>query len=176
LLAAAHNRRDRSYQPTEKRLIVTNMRMTIAVGATVLGLGGLAGYALGSNSQPTESVAATPVAAKVKPKVRKQVVHHTIHVRRKPKATEVSGAGTPATAGQSSSAAPPSPAPAPAASAPAPAPAPAAVPVSNTSAPAPVSTGTSGSGGSGSSASSGDDGGGEYSGGGESESEGGGDD
>ncbi len=147
---------------------MTNVRMKIAAGATILGLGGLAGYALGSNDATTDTVSSAPVAAQVKPKVRKQVVHHTVHVRRKPKATEVGGAGTPASADQIASAAPPSPAPAPAASAPAPAPAPApaAVPVSNP-APAPVSTGTSGSAG-GSSASYGDDEGGDD-GGGESE-------
>ena len=147
---------------------MTNLRMKIAAGATILGLGGLAGYALGSNDATTSSVTSAPAAAHVKPKVRKQVVHHTVHVRRKPKGTEVRGAGTPASANQITSAAPPSPAPAPASSASAPAPAPAAVPVSNP-APAPVSTGTSGSAG-GSSASYGDD---ESGGDGGGESEGG---
>ena len=117
--------------------------MKIAAGATILGLGGLAGYALGSNGAPADTVTSAPAAAQLKPKVRKQVVHHTVHVRRKPKATEVGGDATPAAADQTASAAPPSPAPAAAASAPAPAPTPAAVPVSDP-APAPVSTGTSG--------------------------------
>jgi len=113
--------------------------MKIAAGATILGLGGLAGYALGSNEAPTGPVASTPAAAQLKPKVRRQVVHHTIHVRRKPKATETGASPTPASAGQTTSAAPPAPAPAPAASAPAPA----AVPVSQP-APEPVATATSG--------------------------------
>jgi hypothetical protein len=117
---------------------VTNIRMKIAAGATILGLGGLAGFAMGSSpSADPQSIETT--ATQARPKVRTQVVRRTVHVRPKSKDTKpsASAAGA-ATAG---------PAAMPPASAPA-APSPAATPVSSSS-PPPVSTGTSGSTGAG---------------------------
>lgn len=71
-----------------------NARAKIAAAATVVGLGGIAGVALSSNSGQ-----ATPSAAKPpKPKVRTQVIHRTIHVTRHAKPKEgsgVSGSGSP---------------------------------------------------------------------------------
>ncbi len=120
---------------------MTNIGLKIATGATVLGLGGLAGYALGSNDGIPSTPAATP-AAHVKPKVRTHVVHRTIHVRPDSRGTEASGPPLPATPSRPAAAAPPSPAPAAPAAAPVPSSAP-AVQVSNP-APAPVSTHSSG--------------------------------
>lgn len=66
-----------------------NVRMKIAVGATVLGLGGLASYALGSNDgQPASADAPTAQD----PRVRTEVVHRTIHVRAKGRSEDVAGA------------------------------------------------------------------------------------
>ena len=71
--------------------MASNMRMRIAAGATVLGLGGLAGYALGSNDgQQAQAGAAS--ADHPKPKVHTEVIHRTKHVRPKPK-TENAAAG-----------------------------------------------------------------------------------
>ena len=61
--------------------MASNVRMRIAAGATVLGLGGLAGYALATNDG--QSAAAEAPAQDPKPKVRTEVVHRTIHVRAK---------------------------------------------------------------------------------------------
>ena len=90
---------------------MNNVRMKIAAGATVLGLGGLAGFALGSNAAPPTPAApvSAPAAAHLKPKVKRQVVHHTVHVRRKPQGTEVSSAATPSGSGTPAAAAPPTP-------------------------------------------------------------------
>ena len=71
---------------------MANVRMRIAAGATVLGLGGLAGYALGSNDGPPASAAGTPAALHQKPKVHKQVVHRTVNVHPKGKAAALAGA------------------------------------------------------------------------------------
>ncbi len=117
---------------------MNNIRMQIAVGATILGLGGLAGYAVSSNGAQTPATVSA-AAAHPKPKVHTQVVHRTIRPDPKKSAKDAAGASPPP------SAAPP--APAPAASAPvAPAPAPTATPVSAPSS-QPVSTHTSGGGG-----------------------------
>lgn len=60
--------------------MVSNVRIKVAAGATVLGLGGLAGFALGSNDgQP----AAAGLATAEEPNVQTEVVHRTIHVRAK---------------------------------------------------------------------------------------------
>ena len=48
---------------------MNNVRMKIAAGATVLGLGGLAGFALGSNDAPPASAAGDAAAPHQKPKV-----------------------------------------------------------------------------------------------------------
>lgn len=121
---------------------MNNVRMKIAAGATVLGLGGLGGFALAGNDAATTTTAAPATATtRPKPKVHTQVIHRTIQVRPRPQATAASGPAAPAAA----SSPPPGPAPvasAPAVPAPA-APAPAATPVSET-APPPVSTHTSG--------------------------------
>ena len=148
---------------------MANVRMRIAAGATVLGLGGLAGYALGSNDGPPASASAQSAALHQKPKVHKQVVHRTVNVHPKGKAAAMAGASP----GGSSASPAAAPATAYSAPAPAPAPAPAAAPAASTpvSNPTPpVSTHTSGGGGSSSGGSYEDDGGSEH------ESEGGGDD
>ena len=96
---------------------MNNVRMKIAAGATALGLGGLAGFALGSNPAPPTPSApiSAPAAAHLKPKVKRQVVHHTVRVRRKPHGTEVSSATTPSSSATPAAAAPPAePAAAPA--------------------------------------------------------------
>ncbi len=113
-----------------------NARAKIAAAATVVGLGGLAGVALSSNSGQ-----GTPSAAKpMKPKVRTRVIRRTVHVTRHAKPKEgsgVSGSGSP---GQSAiTSAPPAPAPPPAVTSSSSAPA--ATPVAST---APVVTHTSG--------------------------------
>jgi len=117
--------------------VASNMRMRIAAGATVLGLGGLAGYALGSNDgQQAQAGAAS--ADHPKPKVHTQVVHRTIHVRPKGSSKDVAaGSGAAAGSGSAGSTAPA------AGSAPTYTPAPAATPISDSSYSAP-STGTSG--------------------------------
>ncbi len=140
---------------------MANVRMKIAAGATVLGLGGLAGYALGANDGQPASAKATPASTHQKPKVQTEVVHRTIHVRPKDKGKSMSAAGSPTSP---SSAPISSSAPAPVTVAQTPAVAPVSAPSSQ-----PVSTHTSGGGGSN---------GGNYDDGGESEheSEGGGDD
>lgn len=113
--------------------MASNLKMRIAAGATVLGLGGLAGYALGSNDGQQAQAGSATAQDPPKPKVHTQVVHRTIHVRPKGK-TENAAAGSSAGSSGGSGSAP----------AAAIAPAPAATPVSNTSYTAP-STGTSGS-------------------------------
>jgi hypothetical protein len=124
--------------------------MKIAAGATMLGLGGLGGYALANNQAVTEATPAS-ATAQGKPKVHTQVVHRTIHVRPHGATSDASVRTSPAAASGS----PQTPA---ASSAPAPVPAPAASP----SAPAtePVSTHTSGTAASGASSSYDDGGGG----------------
>lgn len=112
--------------------------MKIAAGATILGLGGLAGFAVSSNGAQNLPAVST-AAAHQKPKVHTQVVRRTTHVRPNPKAGKDPSGSSPA-----ASAAPP-----PAASAPViPAPAPSATPVSAPSS-QPVSTHSSGGGGGG---------------------------
>lgn len=105
--------------------MASNVRMKIAAGATVLGLGGLAGYALASNDG--QSVAAGQAARD--PKVHTEVVHRTIHVRPKGRSDEMAAGSDGATSG----AAPPTGLPAVA-----------VTPVSDTSGRAAPSTGTSG--------------------------------
>ena len=118
--------------------MASNVRMKIAAGATVLGLGGLAGYALGSNDGPPPSASGQTTADKPKPKVHTQVVHRTIHVRPKGSSEDVAaGSGSAAGPGSAGSTAPA------AGSAPTYTPAPAATPISDSSYSAP-STGTSG--------------------------------
>jgi len=117
--------------------------MKIAAGVTVLGLGGLAGYALGSNDGQAASADAATAQESPKPKVHRQVVHRTIHVRPK---GEPEDAAAGSAGGMSGSA-----------------PTPAVAPVSDTSAstgsrPAAPSTHTSGGGSSDSSSDGGDDG------------------
>jgi hypothetical protein len=142
-----HNRLDR---PTndQRGTLVKDIRTKIAAGATILGLGGLAGYALHSNDSLPPAPQSTPAAAHLRPKVRTQTIRRTIHVRPHPKPADPAEAtSAPASA---------APAPAPAASAPAPAPTPAVatIPVSP---PKPVTTHTSGGGSAGSGSISGDD-------------------
>jgi hypothetical protein len=165
--------RDHFKPPKERSIVASNMRMRIAAGATVLGLGGLAGYALGSNDGQQAHAGSATAEGFPKPKVHTQVVHRTIHVRPKGKTEKVGGADAGSSGGSGSS----NPVSAPVVnSTPAPAATPSyASPSTGTSgssssggpATAPPSTHSSG-GGSGSSYS--DDGGGE---GGEHESEGG---
>ena len=114
--------------------MASNVRMKIAAGATVLGLGGLAGYALGSNDGPPPSASGQTTADK--PKVHTQVVHRTIHVRPKGR-TEDTAAGSSSGPGSAGSTAPA------VGSAPTYTPAPTATPISDSSYSAP-STGTSG--------------------------------
>lgn len=106
---------------------MSNVRTKIAAAATILGLGGLAGFALSANPPATE---ATPTANSAKPEVVRRTIHRT---RRLP--SEAVDAAPPAAAA--------APAPAPAAAAPqavqAVAPATAPAP-----APAPASGSTSG--------------------------------
>ena len=116
--------------------MASNVRMKIAAGATVLGLGGLAGYALGSNDGQPPSASGQTTADKPKPKVHTQVVHRTIHVRPKG-SSESAAAGSGSSSGPAGSTAPA------AGSAPTYTPAPAAAPVSESSYSAPT-TGTSG--------------------------------
>jgi hypothetical protein len=123
---------------------VNDIRTKIAAGATILGLGGLAGYAINSNSAAPPDPASAQVAAHTRPKVRTQTIRRTVHVRPDPKLAD------PALA----TSAPSSAAPAPAGTAPAPASTP-AVTSTPVSAPKPVSTHSSG-GGSASSSSYGD--------------------
>lgn len=59
---------------------MANVRMRIAAGVTVLGLGGLAGYALGSNDGPQSSIA-SPTTERTKPKIETEVIHRTRTVR-----------------------------------------------------------------------------------------------
>lgn len=73
--------------------MASNVRMKIAAGATVLGLGGLAGYALASNDG--QSAAAGQAARELQPKVHTEVVHRTIHVRAKGRAEEDAAGGSP---------------------------------------------------------------------------------
>jgi hypothetical protein len=108
--------------------------MKIAAGATILGLGALAGFAMGSSpSADPQSIETT--ATQARPKVRTHVVRRTVHVRPRSKDTEPSASAAGATTA--------GPAAMPPASAPA-APSPEVTPVSSSS-PPPVSTGTSGS-------------------------------
>lgn len=116
--------------------MASNVRMKIAAGATVLGLGGLAGYALGSNDGQPPSASGQTTADKPKPKVHTQVVHRTIHVRPKG-SSENAAAGSSPGSGSAGSTAPA------AGSAPTYTPAPAATPISESSYSAPT-TGTSG--------------------------------
>lgn len=113
--------------------------MKIAAGATILGLGGLAGYAVTSNGAQDASVPTT--AAHLKPKVHTQVVRRTIHVRPHPER----GAGAAGSSPGGSSAAPSS-APAPVMASAPPSPTPSATPASPSSN-QPISTHTSGGGG-----------------------------
>ena len=125
---------------------MTNIRMKIAAGATILGLGGLAGFAMGSNpSTDPQSIETT--ATQARPKVRTQVVRRTVHVRPKSKDAEPSAPAA-GTAAAAPAAIPPAAAPA--------APSPTGTPVSSSS-PPPVSTGTSGSTGAGTSSGYDDD-------------------
>ena len=117
--------------------MASNVRMKIAAGATVLGLGGLAGYALGSNDGPPPSASGQTTADKPKPKVHTQVVHRTIHVRPKGSSEDVAAGAGAAGSGSAGSTAPA------AGTAPTYTPAPAATPISDSSYSAP-STGTSG--------------------------------
>jgi hypothetical protein len=73
-----------------EEIAVSKLKTRIAAGITVIGLGGLAGLALGSGEQQT---AATAVAEK--PVVRTKVIRRTIHVTKhaKPKHPAVSGSG-----------------------------------------------------------------------------------
>jgi hypothetical protein len=137
-----HNRCDRSHN-YQRGTTVNDIRTKIAAGATILGLGGLAGYAINSNGAAPPGPAGTQVATHTRPKVRTETIRRTIHVRPDPKPAD------PALANSAPSSAPP------AASAPAPAPTP-AVASTPVSAPKSVSTHSSG-GGSASSSSHGDD-------------------
>lgn len=113
---------------------MNDVRMKIAAGATVLGLGGLAGFALGTNDAPTS--AAVKASANPDPKVKTRVIHRRIEVHPKSRAVDASDPGTPAVEPQAT----PTPAVTPSP----------VTPVSATpdgsSAPPPVSTHTSGSG------------------------------
>jgi hypothetical protein len=86
---------------------MSNVRMKIAAVATALGLGGLAGFALSSNSGPG-ATAQAPKQVAEHPRIRTQVVHRTVHVPAK---------GGPAPAGSGSGPATTTPAPAAATSA-----------------------------------------------------------
>ncbi|MBS1886418.1 MAG: hypothetical protein JSU06_04440 [Actinobacteria bacterium] len=74
---------------------MTRLNSRIAAAATVLGLGGIAGFALGQNhGQPTQStVAAHPL---VHTKVIRQTIHVTKHA--KPKHPAAAGGTVPGTA------------------------------------------------------------------------------
>ena len=110
-----------------------DIRMKIAATATLLGLGGLGGYALTSNgSAPADAGATT--AATSKPKVHTQVIRRTIHVR--PDHPAAIAAAPPASGS--------APAAAPAVSTPAPTPAPPATTPVSAPSPEPVATRTSG--------------------------------
>lgn len=110
---------------------MTDIRMKIAAGATILGLGGLAGFAMGSNPAG-ESQAVDAAANQARPKAQTEVVRRTIHVN--PRSDGPAGSATPS-AGAIAASSAPSTAPAP--------PAPAATVVSNPS-PQSVSTGRNG--------------------------------
>jgi hypothetical protein len=69
--------------------------MKIAAGATILGLGGLAGFALAS-SPASDPPAVEPVAAKARPHT--QVVRRTVHVGPKPKLASAGSAAAPPSA------------------------------------------------------------------------------
>lgn len=71
--------------------MTSNTRTKIAAGATVLGLGGLAGLALATNDG--QSAAAGQTAQGAKPMVHTEVVHRTVHVRSKAGSEE--GAASP---------------------------------------------------------------------------------
>ena len=71
-----------------------NARVKIAAGLTVLGLGGLGGFALASNEGATATTTGSAAASQTKPKVHTQVVHRTIHVRPKPKAAAAGSAAS----------------------------------------------------------------------------------
>jgi DNA polymerase-3 subunit gamma/tau len=118
--------------------------MKIAAGATILGLGGLAGYAVSSNEAQTAAI--TPAAAHSKPKVHTEVIRRTRHIRPHPKADAGAAGASPAGAPVAAGSAPAS-APVMATAAPAPAPAPSAAP--SASASQPISTHSSGGGGQG---------------------------
>lgn len=77
---------------------MSNVRMKIAAGATVLGLGGLGGYALATNDTVEPPTEAATLAAKQKPKVRTQVVRRTVHVRPDPEGASPAGISEPAAA------------------------------------------------------------------------------
>jgi hypothetical protein len=70
---------------------VKNAKTKLAAAATVIGLGGLAGVAMSSNSGQ-----GTPAAAKpLKPKVRTQVIRRTVHVTRHAKPSPAATAAGP---------------------------------------------------------------------------------
>lgn len=74
---------------------MNNIRMKIAAGATILGLGGLAGFAVSSNGAQNLPAVST-AAAHQKPKVHTQVVRRTTHVRPNPKAGKDPSGSSPA--------------------------------------------------------------------------------
>jgi hypothetical protein len=126
----------------------------LAAGASLVALGGIAGFAVG---QPGHAGTVKQAAAPVE--VRTETVKRTVHVTRheKPKHKRVRRPAAPAVAPRPASAAPPAPAP-PVTSAPvyrAPAPAPAPRPVASVRPPVsapthhPVTTRTSGGGSAG---------------------------
>lgn len=135
--------------------MLSTLKMRLAAGATVIGLGGLAGVAI--NSAPGQKLAEPPVATK--PEIRTKTIRRTIHVTRhvKPKPSTVAAAAGAAgaatySAGDSTYGG------APSTGASSTGTAPASVPVSTStsgsasapsSAPAPVTTATSGGGGGG---------------------------
>ncbi len=126
--------------------MLNTFKTKIAAGATIIGLGGLAGVALSSG--PGHKPAQAPVATK--PEIRTKTIRRTIHVTRHVKPKHPIGAARPAAAtGATYSAA----AGAPSTGASSTGSAPAAVPVSTSTsgsspapsvAPTPVSTSTSG--------------------------------
>ena len=78
----AENRRDRiPSRPKERHDRDSNVRMKIAAGATVLGLGGLGRLRARVQRRPAPRGLGQTAARQVKPKVHTQVVHRTIHVR-----------------------------------------------------------------------------------------------
>jgi hypothetical protein len=66
--------------------------MKIAAGATVLGLGGLGGYALAANDGQPASAGAATAEEQANPRAQTEVVHRTIHVRARGRSEKAAGA------------------------------------------------------------------------------------